>query len=176
MAGAWGETVAPGVQTGLADGTRRMTEDGGWHALKIRPAGMAALLKSPKVTAAVQAKTEAMTNFAQSISVTKDAYYEAKVLYKDHPHWPARGFVVAENYKAVIDDMYHSTLLKTAAHFPSDVPFEHMNPGPTPTQAEGSKPHPTARSSTRKDGLWVDRNGRWRNQKGHYQRAPDKDE
>jgi hypothetical protein len=150
----------------MPNGTRRQNGNGGWHAIKISVEGMNHLLKSPQVTRAVEAKTVAMTHYAQDISITENAYYEAKVLYKDHPEWPARGFVVAENFKAVIDDMYHSTLLKVAAHFPSDAPFNHNL-----TLAD-QRPAPTAKSSTRKDGLWQDKSGRWRNQRGHYQKAP----
>lgn len=77
------------------------------------------LLHHPAVVAAITAKAEQMARYANNLSITEDAEYGVTV--QNNPETTrARARVRPMNYEAMVDDAYHSTLLKTLAAFPSD--------------------------------------------------------
>lgn len=63
----------------------------------------------PTVTAAIEAKAQAAAAYANSIAITEDAHYYVRT----------RDGVVGvmpDTFEAVVDDAYHSTILKVLSH------------------------------------------------------------
>jgi hypothetical protein len=71
-------------------------------------------MNSPKVRAQVDERGRQVAAAANAMAVTKGAVYEYQP--STHPdNKRARGKVRAANFKAVVDNRAHSTLLKAAA-------------------------------------------------------------
>lgn len=69
---------------------------------------LSGLENHPAVKQAIEAKAQAAAAYANSIAITKDAHYYVKT----------RNGVVGvmpDTYEAVVDDAYHSTILKVLA-------------------------------------------------------------
>ena len=69
---------------------------------------LSALEHHPVVKAAVEAKAQAAAAYANSIAITEGAHYYVRT------RSGVTG-IMADTFEAVVDDAYHSTLLKVVA-------------------------------------------------------------
>jgi len=84
------------------------------EGVKLLLPSVQAILQRPPVYAHVEKYTERQLAMANRMAITKDAEY-GMIMYNNRPELGPVGVVFCDNYKSVIDDRYHSTLLKVAA-------------------------------------------------------------
>jgi hypothetical protein len=92
---------------------------GGGNAIQISPKDIQRILHSSPVVAGVTARAQHCMGIANDLAVTSGAEYDMVVQNRSDTT-RCRATVFAANFKAVVDDVYHSTLLKAAAQTGSD--------------------------------------------------------
>lgn len=103
-----GESVSSGVQ-----------DLGGGTFMRIPEEAIRGLLRAPEAIAAITHRAKAVVDIANDTHITQDAEYEA-VLVDNAGYKRPVVFVKPANFKAVIDEKYHSTLLAAALQVGSD--------------------------------------------------------
>jgi hypothetical protein len=96
---------------------------GGGHSMHISEDQFNALAHSQAVVNAIMDRAHRCTDIANDLAITQDAKYDCS-LNNSPSRSRATAVVYAANYKAVVDDAYHSTLLKAAAQTGSDPRIE----------------------------------------------------
>jgi hypothetical protein len=126
---AWGEgAAAAGEVASVTEGGFPGEIDlGGGFKLKLVPDMFRQIMHTAGMTAAVQARCEELTNLCNELAITAGAVYTYTVSTNPN-NIRARGRVRPGNFKAVVDDAAHSTLLKALASVGSD---------PIPVSVEG---------------------------------------
>jgi hypothetical protein len=99
---------------------------GNGNSMSMSPEQFKAFMHSPQVVAAIMDRANKCADIADSLAITKGAEYGVS-LQNDPSHTRARAAVYAANFKAVVDELNHSTLLKAAAQTGSD-PRESISP------------------------------------------------
>jgi len=84
------------------------------EGVKLHLSSVAAILQRPAVYAHVERYTARQLYEANRMAVTKDAEY-GMIMYNNRPELGPVGVVFCDNFKSVIDDRYHGTLLKVMA-------------------------------------------------------------
>lgn len=136
---AWGEgEAAAGEVASVTEGGFPGEIDlGGGFKLKLVPDMFRQVMHSTRITAAVQARCEELTDLCNSLAITAGAVYTYTVSTNPN-NIRARGRVRPGNFKARVDDAAHSTLLKALAQVGSD---------PIPVSAEAGAEGPPATPS-----------------------------
>jgi hypothetical protein len=106
---------------------------GNGNSMHLSEAQFKALLHSQAAVAAVMDRAGKCADIANSLAITTGARYAVSLQNKPDRS-RTRAAVYAANFKAVIDELYHSTLLKAAAQTGSD-------PRQTSESHEGEHPH-----------------------------------
>lgn len=123
---AGAEAGAAGAEAGAAEGEEAAGEEGieggdhnlkNGHSLHLSQEQFQQLAHSDAVVAAVTDRAQKCCDIANELAVTKDAVYEVRVT---NTGTRARAKVTPGNFKGVVDDAYHDTLLKAAAQTGSD--------------------------------------------------------
>jgi hypothetical protein len=92
---------------------------GNGNSMHFSDAQFRALIHGPAVVAAIMDRAQKCAEIANKLAITYGAKYAVKLQNKPD-HTRPRAAIYAANFKAVIDEMYHSTLLKAAAQTGSD--------------------------------------------------------
>jgi hypothetical protein len=92
---------------------------GNGNSMHMSEAQFRAMMHNPAVAAALLDRGQKCAEIANSLAITEGAEY-AVSLQNDPSHTRARAAVYAANFKAVVDELNHSTLLKAAAQTGSD--------------------------------------------------------
>lgn len=107
-----GESMPSGVQD-LGDGL----------FLRVPESVIRDLLRDPAAITAITHRAQAVVDIANDTHITEGARYEAKLV--DNPGYKRPVvFVKPANFKAVVDEQYHSTLLAAALQVGSDPVIE----------------------------------------------------
>jgi hypothetical protein len=113
------------AETGTAEGAEEESiseipqEIGDGDHIQLSEEQIRGLLWDDRVIEAITARANEICATANSMAITKGAVYGVTSPTEGAVTRP-RANVWTKNYKAVIDDHYHATLLKAAAQFPSD--------------------------------------------------------
>lgn len=121
---AWGEGEAAGA---AAESVTSVTEGGfpgeidlgGGFKLKLVPDMFRRIMHTASMTAAVEQRCQQLTDVCNDLAITAGAVYIYTVS-TNPTNIRARGRVKPGNFKAVVDDAAHSTLLKALASVGSD--------------------------------------------------------
>lgn len=105
---------------------------GGGFKLKLVPDMFRQVMHSGGITSAVEQRCQQLTDLCNSLAITAGAVYTYTVS-TNPTNIRARGRVKPGNFKAVVDDAAHSTLLKALASVGSD---------PIPVSVEGGAEGP----------------------------------
>jgi len=126
---AWGEGAAATAESsGGMFGFLSEIDLGGGFKLKLSTDMFRQIMHTPSITEAVHERCEELCNACNALAVTPGAIYVYQVS-TNPSNIRARGRVKPGNFKAVVDDAAHSTLLKALASVGSD---------PKPVVADGS--------------------------------------
>jgi hypothetical protein len=120
-AAAWGEASGEdNIDDGPGGESMPSEIDlGGGIKLKIAPDMFRQIMHSPEITSGVQQRCQEISDTANGMAITEGAVYTFQVS-NNSDNIRARGRVKPGNYKAVIDDEYHDTLLKALESVGSD--------------------------------------------------------
>jgi hypothetical protein len=92
---------------------------GGGFTLVFNPEAFRKIMHTAEITAQVEERAAAITEEANRLAITVGARYAYTVSNRPE-NIRARARVRPDNYKAVVDDEYHETLLKALANVGSD--------------------------------------------------------
>ena len=138
-AAAWGEGESmAGEELSVdyaAEDTSGSIDIGFGMRLVITPDAFKMIMHMPEITAKVTERCEELTAAANSLAVTEDAEY-AFVVSNNPDNIRARGRVFPDNFKAVVDDEHHSTLLKALEQVGSDPYPTFASEGEVPEEGE----------------------------------------
>lgn len=136
---AWGEGAAAAAEVASVTegGFPGEIDLGGGFKLKLVPDMFRQIMHTATMRSAVQARCEELTNACNELAITAGAVYTYTVS-TNPTNIRARGRVRPGNFKAVVDDAAHSTMLKALAQVGSD---------PIPVSAEAGAEGPPSTPS-----------------------------
>jgi hypothetical protein len=117
---------APGGEHNLGNG----------NSMHFSPEQFKALLHSSAAVAAILDRGQKCAEIANGMAITKGAKYAVSLQNKPDTS-RARAAVYAANFKAVVDELNHSTLLKAAAQTGSDPKMQGSGSGESEHEHEG---------------------------------------
>jgi hypothetical protein len=115
-AGAAESTAVEEIEEDAPKGEHNL---GNGNSMTFSPEQFQSLLHSDAAVAGIMDRARKCAEIANSLAITYGAKYEVSLQNKPD-HSRARAAVYAANFKAVIDELHHSTLLKAAAQTGSD--------------------------------------------------------